>query len=264
MTERIVASATATAVDSRRHVVNTLTTRSGKSFLLSGIASLLVAASLPAAAATFSVTSTADTPDANLADGVCADASGACTLRAAIMQANALGGTNTIDLSLINDPTNPIILSIPGVDETVTGDAATGFVVTSAHDDTKGDLNITSSMNIVGAGSDKTIIEWDPSVKQDPAKGDRVFHIEATTSNIDVSITGVTIENGVTPAPQVLETNSDGTYYQFERWGGGLAVGPSASVTLINPALSGSEGGSAGDEGGAAPGGAMRESRPPW
>lgn len=232
----------------------TSTNRTGKSLLLTGVLSLLVAASLPAAAASFTVTSTGDTPDADLADGVCADAQGACSLRAAVMQANALGGTNTIDLSLINDPNNPIILSIPGADETYTGNATDGFVVTSAHDASKGDLNITSSMSIVGAGSGNTIIEWDPSVKQDPAKGDRVFHIEAVSSNIDVSISGVTIQNGVTPLEK-LPPETNGTYYQFERWGGGLAIGPSAAMTLIDPSKSGSDSGSGGDTGGGGEGG---------
>ena len=42
-----------------------------------------------AAAANITVNSLADTPDALLNDGLCADANGACTLRAAIQQANA-------------------------------------------------------------------------------------------------------------------------------------------------------------------------------
>ena len=227
--------------------------RSG--LLICGLASLLIGLSPPARAATFSVDSTADAPDVNPGDGICADSAGRCTLRAAIMEANAIGGTNTVDLSLISDPSTPIILDIPGTDETVTGDATTGFTITSAHDAATGDLNITSSMSIVGAGPDKTIIEWDPSVKQDPAKGDRVFHIEAVSSNIDVSISGVTIQNGVTSPPQVIATNSDGTYYQFERWGGGIAIGPAAAVTLIDPSVSGSESGSGGEDGGAGTGG---------
>ncbi len=240
--------------------MNAYSTKLLKSLLLGGLASLLMGTSIPVLAATFSVDSTADAPDATPGDGICADSQGRCTLRAAVMEANALGGTNTIDLSLISDPATPIILDIPGADETAAGSAATGFTITSGHDASKGDINITSSMSIVGAGPDKTVIEWDPSVKTDPAKGDRVFHIEAVSSNIDVSISGVTIENGVTPPPAVLQTNSDGTYYQFERWGGGIAIGPSAAVTLIDPSVSGSESGSGGDEGGGGSGGDEGES----
>ena len=47
-----------------------------------------------AAGATFVVNSSADSVDANPGNGVCADASGNCTLRAAIMEANALSGAD--------------------------------------------------------------------------------------------------------------------------------------------------------------------------
>ena len=51
----------------------------------------------PAAAfAAFVVNSRADTSDANPGDGVCADGAGACTLRAAIEEANARAGADTI------------------------------------------------------------------------------------------------------------------------------------------------------------------------
>ena len=48
---------------------------------------LLVALVLPIVASTYVVNSTADAPDADVGDGVCAAANGACTLRAAVMQA---------------------------------------------------------------------------------------------------------------------------------------------------------------------------------
>ena len=50
------------------------------------------------AANTYVVNSTADLPDADPADGICAAANGACTLRAAIMQANFTSGADTIIL----------------------------------------------------------------------------------------------------------------------------------------------------------------------
>lgn len=53
---------------------------------------------LVAHAATFTVNSTADAVDAALGDGVCATAGGQCTLRAAIQEANALAGADTITL----------------------------------------------------------------------------------------------------------------------------------------------------------------------
>lgn len=53
-----------------------------------------------AQAATFSVVSNADTNDANPGDGVCADTSGNCTLRAAVQETNALSGADSITFSL--------------------------------------------------------------------------------------------------------------------------------------------------------------------
>ncbi len=49
---------------------------------------------------TFTVDSTADTNDADKGDGVCADATGHCTLRAAITEAELLAGDITIDFDL--------------------------------------------------------------------------------------------------------------------------------------------------------------------
>ena len=62
---------------------------------------LLAAVPATASAATYTVDSTADLPDRNTGDGVCKDitdpeANAKCTLRAAIMQANANPGADTI------------------------------------------------------------------------------------------------------------------------------------------------------------------------
>jgi CSLREA domain-containing protein len=51
-------------------------------------------------AATLNVTSTADTSDSVPGDGFCDDGTGACTLRAAIQEANAAPGADTIDFAL--------------------------------------------------------------------------------------------------------------------------------------------------------------------
>ncbi|MGN6184328.1 MAG: CSLREA domain-containing protein, partial [Thermoanaerobaculia bacterium] len=51
-------------------------------------------------AATFTVNSTADAPDANAGDSVCATSGSVCTLRAAIQEANALAGTDSIFFSI--------------------------------------------------------------------------------------------------------------------------------------------------------------------
>lgn len=74
------------------------------------------------AVATFTVNSTADTPDAIPGNGVCNDGMGACTLRAAIMEANALAGADTINFDI--SPAGPKTLMfgspLPPIIDTLT------------------------------------------------------------------------------------------------------------------------------------------------
>ena len=58
----------------------------------------------PAYAVNYVVGSTADGPDMNPGDGVCATAAATCTLRAAMQDAQALGAANTITLLGLPDP----------------------------------------------------------------------------------------------------------------------------------------------------------------
>src|SRR3990172_2832229 len=125
--------------------------------VLAAVCLLLLAGDRPAAAANFTVTKTADT-----ADGVCNPAD--CSLREAIIAANASPGADTITL-----PAAIYILTIAGANEDA---AATG------------DLDITGDLTINGAGAATTII--------DGGDLDRVFHVLSAT----VSISGVTIRNG--------------------------------------------------------------------
>lgn len=61
--------------------------------------SALSSAALAAQPADFTVDTTLDTQDAMPGDGLCADMAGMCSLRAAIQEANALGGASVIDLA---------------------------------------------------------------------------------------------------------------------------------------------------------------------
>ncbi|CAN5157061.1 hypothetical protein BH20ACT5_BH20ACT5_00830 [soil metagenome] len=80
---------------------------------------------------TFVVDTAADTVDANPGDGICADANGDCSLRAAVQEANAFAGDDTIRLGL-------------GVTYTLT--------LTGADEDASatGDLDVTSNITIEG------------------------------------------------------------------------------------------------------------------
>ncbi|NMC62737.1 MAG: CSLREA domain-containing protein, partial [SAR324 cluster bacterium] len=89
--------------------------------------------------ATFTVTSTTDVVDAVPGNGVCATAGGACTLRAAIQEANALAGADSIVV-----PSGIFPMVIAGVGEEL---AATG------------DYDISDELTITGAGAGLSIID---------------------------------------------------------------------------------------------------------
>src|SRR5262245_17583375 len=89
-------------------------------------------------AATFTVNSTADSIDANLGDSACSTSTGVCTLRAAIMEANALVGADVIEL-----PAGLYPFRIAGTGENVAA---------------SGDLDVTDNLSIVGAGATNTVI----------------------------------------------------------------------------------------------------------
>ena len=112
---------------------------------------LLACAATVASAATFTVNSTADGPDAAPGNGVCAAAGGPCTLRAAVMEANALSGADKVQLAA-----QLFLLSIVG-----TGDGA-------------GDLDLKSDIEIAGAGATITAV----------VGIDRVIEVSAGNANI--------------------------------------------------------------------------------
>jgi len=113
---------------------------------------------------TFTVDDQTDAVDAMPGDMQCATAAGHCTLRAAIQEANALSGPDTITL-----PTGTYKITISGTDEDA---AATG------------DLDVTDDLTIMGNGVGVVI---------DGGMLDRVFDIFAPAV---VSISNVTIQNG--------------------------------------------------------------------
>lgn len=191
------------------------------------------------AAPTFTVNSSSDVVDANPGDGVCeiAPGNGVCTLRAAIMEANHTpGGGATIIL-----PAGTYILTIPG----------------SCCLETNGDLNITRSMTIVGAGASNTIIDGNGSVTQDGV----LFISGGLFVDISVDITGVTVRNGqngfgggvanlggaLTISNSTISGNSAPGDCDFTGAGGGIRNDGFGTLTIINSTVSGN---SAGCEGG--------------
>jgi CSLREA domain-containing protein len=81
---------------------------------------LLAACTPPAADQFFSVDTTADTVDANPGDGLCADAAGDCSLRAAVMEGNA--NPNTTEINLAPGETYTLTIAGANEDASATGD----------------------------------------------------------------------------------------------------------------------------------------------
>lgn len=117
-----------------------------------------------------------DAVDAVPGDGQCMTApEPGCSLRAAIQEANALPGPDTIAV-----PAGTFVLSIAGADE---DDAATG------------DLDITDAVSILGAGAEETII--------DAAALDRVIDMLPADSPREVALHDLTVRNGYLDVPAV-------------------------------------------------------------
>jgi hypothetical protein len=146
--------------------------------LLAGAVTALVIMfhSAPASAGGFTVNLTIDQVDANVADGRCDVDSGTagdqCTLRAAVQQANASAGQDSIQL-----PADTFTLTMVGTD-----DAAAS-----------GDLDITGDVTIDGISAGSTIIQ----AGNEPGTGiDRVIHV---LGDAQVTLSDVTIRHGSAP-----------------------------------------------------------------
>ncbi|MFF3334474.1 choice-of-anchor Q domain-containing protein [Streptomyces sp. NPDC002888] len=115
----------------------------------------------------FTVDTTSDAVDAEPSDGLCRTASGACSLRAAVMAANARPG------SAITLPPGRYQLTVPPDPRLIIGDHP---------DPTTGDLNIDAPTTIRGSGARTTVI--------DANRLDRAFRMQADTELYDLTITG--------------------------------------------------------------------------
>lgn len=234
---------------------------------LFALAVLAALAAVPSHAATITVD-----PTAADSDGMAMPEDGKCSLREAVLSINA--GANVGDCLAVtteawgtNDtitlPAGAYRLTLAGVDETATGTGETA-VVSNVPNAGMGDLDLLKSVRIIGAGSGTTTIDWDPAAT-DALQADRIFHIyttDAGTTNVDVTIQGVTLASGKTFQVD-LGAHSDpvtnpSLHYWLRRAGGGLALGAAANVVEIDTSLSGTEnansgglGGSTGGESGA-------------
>ncbi|TSC97995.1 MAG: parallel beta-helix repeat protein, partial [Parcubacteria group bacterium Greene1014_20] len=107
-------------------------------------------------AATFVVNDTGDATDATPGNGVCATAGAVCTLRAAIVETNALAGADTINFNAPPNAGNNAEI-IPGSDlPTLTGGSLTidGFTqpLSIANTNATGALNAVHTIKVNGGG----------------------------------------------------------------------------------------------------------------
>jgi len=171
------------------------------------------------ASTSFTVDSILDEIDSTPGDGACLSIpSGVCTLRAALMEANALTEADTINL-----PAGVYLLTISGTDENA---AATG------------DLDINSSVILAGADASDTIINGNQI--------DRVLQISGAVS---VTLSAVTITGG-RPPTNISGVNNGGgisnggylsindsivSYNETNSAGGG--IDNNQAVTLTNSSV---------------------------
>jgi CSLREA domain-containing protein len=170
------------------------------------------------------VNSTGDGPDSNLADGVCNDGTGACTLRAAIQEANTVAG-----------------------DDTITFDVSLNFHIITLNTALP---DISGNLNFSGNGSSLL------TVQRSTTAGTPDFRIFTINSGTAVTITGLTISNGhvtgtVSPAnlgggilnSGNLTLNFCAVSGNFASSGGGGGIHNLDTITINNSAVSGNTGG---------------------
>ena len=136
-----------------------------------GIAAVAISANAQAAVpVTYTVTSTADQADINPGDGTCstgAFSGNTCTLRAAILEANAHPGADTI------------LFGLPGV-------FALGIPVTNDDTPASGDFDLMDPVTIRGNAVAGTIIDGGtpPENNADAVGMDRLFEIHPQARNV--------------------------------------------------------------------------------
>ncbi|WP_406263043.1 hypothetical protein OHT93_00355 [Streptomyces sp. NBC_00191] len=181
----------------------------------------------------FTVDTAFDAVDVDPSDGLCRTATSTCSLRAAVMAANARPGS-TITLPagryLLTIPPNPLLL------------------VGSHPDPSTGDLNVNAPTTILGAATRTTVI--------DANRIDRAFRMRADTRLSDLTITG-----GVAKQREVPITDTggggiaNGKNMTLRRvavtrnsagYGGGVFNTPGSHLNLIDSTVSGNLAGEAG------------------
>jgi CSLREA domain-containing protein len=145
-----------------------------------------------ARAENFVVNTTLDSTDSNPGNSQCGNTVGFCSLRAAIQEANAFDGPDTITLGAASYEVTTVQTVALGFDEE---DAAAS-----------GDLDVTSVITITGVSATSTIVEGGG----DGTGEDRVFHVLAGG---DLTLRQLTVRHG--HATTNLQTSQGGGIYNL-------------------------------------------------
>ncbi len=161
-------------------------------------------------AASFTVNTTADTIDADPGNGQCADSNNNCSLRAAVMEANALG--------------TPAIINLPAGTYTLTR--------TSSIDEQGDDLDLKSNITLRGADRDATILDGNNATRVVQVYSGKTAVLEnLTVQRAPQSASAVWNDSGSLTLKDVVVKNN-----------GGYGVYNDGTATLSNVTISNNSG----------------------
>ena len=163
-----------------------------------------------AQATTFVVNDTRDLVDVSVGNGECRTSAGTCTLRAAIQETNALPGADVIQV-----PAGTYEITIAPRNE---------------NNITTGDLDVTDSLTITGAGAGSTVIDGGPPPAGAPPDRpglDRLF--EVLVADGEVALSGLTLRDGFAA-----------------EYGGAIVNNSTATVTITASTVTGNVAGKTG------------------
>ena len=169
----------------------------------------------PRAGMTFTVNSTADTPDATPGDGICGPSAGPCTLRAAIEEANANAGVDTINFNIPGGvQTIAPATALPAISETVTID---GTTQPNSVKNTNATGGLNSTLPVVLNGNASIIAGFDVNAPNCQIRGLVIQNFSAQMG-LNALHSGVRLESGASGsqiAGCFFGTNAAGTAAQF-------------------------------------------------
>ena len=196
--------------------------------------------------ADFLVDSPLDENDANPGDGICATSAengGLCTLRAAIEEANAFGGRQTIALPrgeyMLNFDAQTLVRQYLGIEPR-------RQVLKALDSAASGDLDITEDLLIIGLGADAT--ELDANAE------DRLFEISngAVVEIRDIALTGGKVTSsyggGIYNVDGQVTLSRVLIHGNYSNGGGGGIANRGGSMLVVNSSIVGNDadGGSGG------------------